>query len=71
MDWLTTIPLIVGVISNLSALAMETLAQRLVTIMLAVVIIGGVGVFALSAFAWLWLKRTVVELQPPATTARH
>jgi hypothetical protein len=48
---------------------MEALAQRLVTI--AVVIIGGVGVFAVSAFAWLWLKRTVVELQPSATTARH
>ena len=71
MDKLTTIPLIVGVISNLSALAVEAIAQRLLTIVLVVFIIGGVSIFALTGFAWLWLKRAVGELHPPPTTARH
>ena len=59
MDCLATIPLIVGVIGNLSAGALEALAERLLTILLAGFLIGGVSVFALTAFAWLWIKRAI------------
>ena len=61
MDCLTTIPLIVGVIGNVAAGAMAALAERLLTILLAVCIIGGVGVFAITAFAWLWIKHAIGE----------
>jgi len=56
MDCLTTLPLIVGAIGNVSAGALVALAERLLTILLAVFIIGGVGGFAITAFAWLWIK---------------
>jgi hypothetical protein len=59
MDSLTTLPLIVGAIGNVSAGALEVLADRLLTILLAVFIIGGVGVFALTAFAWPWIKHAI------------
>ena len=62
MDWLTTIPLIVGVISNLSAIALESLAERLLTIVLAGLIVGSVGVWALTELAWLLIKRAIGEL---------
>jgi hypothetical protein len=71
MDWLTTIPLVVGVISNLSAFALEALAERLLTILLAVFIISSVSVFALTAFAWLWIKRAIGEHHASQSTARH
>jgi hypothetical protein len=61
MDCLKTLPQIVGVIGNVSAGALEALADRLLRILLAVFIIGGVSVFAITAFAWLWLKRTIGE----------
>ena len=61
MDCLTTLPLIVGVIGNLSAGAMAALTERLLTILLAVIIIGGVGGFAVTAFAWLWIKHAFSE----------
>ena len=35
MDWLTTIPLVVGAIGNVGASALEVLAERLITILLA------------------------------------
>lgn len=71
MDWLATFPLIVGAVSNLSAAVLDAVAQRLLTIALAALIIGGVAVFAVTAFAWLWVRRTVGELHPPpATTAQ-
>jgi hypothetical protein len=57
MDCLTTLPLIVGAIGNVSAGALAALAERLLTILLAVFIIGGVSTFAVTAFAWLWIKR--------------
>jgi hypothetical protein len=59
MDCLTTLPLIVGAIGNVSAGALVALAERLLTILLAIFIIGGVSVFALTAFAWLWLKHAI------------
>ena len=59
MDCLTTLPLIVGVIGNVSAGALQVLAERLLTILLAVFIIGGVSIFAVTAFAWLWLKHAI------------
>jgi len=69
MDWLTIIPLIVGVISNLSTFASVALAGRLLTILMAVCIIGSVSVLAIMVFAWLsimvfaWLsiKRAIDE----------
>jgi hypothetical protein len=71
MDWLTTIPLIVGVIGKLCALALEALAERLLTILLAVLIIGGASVFALTAFAWLWVKHAIGEHHASPSMARH
>ena len=59
MDCLTTLPLIVGAIGNVSAGASVALAERLLTILLAIFIIGGISGFALTAFAWLWIKRTI------------
>ncbi len=61
MDCLTTLPLIVGVIGNLSAGAMQVLAERLLTILLAIFLIGGVSVFAITGFAWLWIKHAFGE----------
>ena len=61
MDCLTTLPLIVSVIGNVSAGAMQVLAERLLTILLALFLIGGVGVFAVTGFAWLWIKHAFGE----------
>ena len=63
MDCLTTLPLIVGAIGNVSAGAVVALAERLLTILLAVFIIGSIGVFALTAFAWLWVRQAFGEPQ--------
>jgi hypothetical protein len=63
MDCLTTLPLIVGAIGNVSAGALVALAERLLTILLAVFIIGSIGVFAVTAFAWLWVKHAFGEPQ--------
>jgi hypothetical protein len=71
MDRLTRIPLIIGVIGNLSAFALETLAERLLTILLAAFIIGSVSVFALTAFAWLWIKRAIGEQHASPSMTRH
>ena len=62
MDWLTTIPLIVGVISNLSAITLQSLAERLLTIVLAGFVVGSVTVWALTELLWLWIKRAIGEL---------
>ena len=62
MDWLTTIPLIVGVISNLSAITLQLLAERLLTIVLAGFIVGSVTVWALTELLWVWIKRATGEL---------
>jgi hypothetical protein len=71
MDFFAAIPPVVGAIANLSVLAMNALAERLLAIALAVLIVGGVTVFALTAFAWLWVKHAVAELHHlPASTAR-
>jgi hypothetical protein len=69
MDWLAIFPLIVGATSNLGALAGQAIAERLLTILLAVFIVGGVSVFALCAFAWLWMRRAVVEFHAPPSAA--
>ena len=65
------IPLVVSAIGNVSTSALEALAERLVTILLAFLIIGGVGVFAAAAFAWLWVRRIIGEPHPSPSTARH
>ena len=66
MDCLTTLPLIVSVIGKVSAGALAALAERLLTILLAIVIVVGVSVFAITAFAWLWIKHVIGE--PHAAT---
>jgi hypothetical protein len=71
MDWLTTIPLVVGAIGDVTASALEGLAARLVAILLAVLLIGGVSVFAVTAFTWLWIKRVIGEPHASPSTARH
>ena len=62
MDWITTIPPIVGVISNLSAITLQLLAERLLTIVLAGLVVGSVSVWALTELLWLLLKRAIGEL---------
>jgi hypothetical protein len=69
MDWMTTIPPIVGAISRLSALALQALAERLLIAVLAAFIIGGVSVFALTAFAWLWIRHAVGHVHARPSTA--
>jgi bacteriorhodopsin len=69
MDWLTMLPQIVGAIGNLSALAMQMIAECLLIMLLAAVLIGGAGAVAVAAFAWLWLKRAIGELHPHPSTA--
>ena len=61
MDYLATIPPIVGVISNLSAITLQLLAERLLTIVLAVFVIGSISVWALTELLWLLLKRAIGE----------
>ena len=61
MDMLTTIPLIVGVIGNLSAITLQLLAERLLTIVLAGLVVGSVTVWALTELLWLWIKRATGE----------
>jgi len=65
------IPLVVGTIGNVSVSALEALAERLVTILLAIFIIGSVGVFAVTAFTWLWIKRWLGEQHASPSTARQ
>ena len=62
MDYLATIPPIVGVISNLSAITLQLLAERLLTIVLAGLVVGSVGVWALTELAWWLLKRAIGDL---------
>jgi hypothetical protein len=62
MDYLTTIPPIVGVISHLSAITLQLLAERLLTIVLAGLVVGSVGVWALTELLWLWIKRAIGDL---------
>lgn len=69
MDWLATFPLIVGAVGNLGAAALDAVAQRLLTIALSALLVGGVTLFAVTAFAWLWVRRTVGELHPPPASA--
>jgi len=71
MDWLTTFPLVIGAIGNIGAGTLGALAERLLTILLAVLIIGGVGVFAVTAFTWLWIKRWIGEQHPSPSAAPH
>ena len=71
MDWLTTIPLIVGVISNLSAIVLQSLAERLLTIGLAAVIVGSAGVLVLTELLWLWIKHAIGDLHPAPRAAPH
>jgi hypothetical protein len=71
MDWLTTLPLVVGGIGNLGAFALEALAERLLTILLAVMIVGSLSVFALTAFTWLWIRHAVGEHHALPSMAPH
>ncbi len=59
---MTAIPMMIDSIAQVSASAMAALAQRLLTIGLAALIIVGVTGFALTGFAWLWIRRTADEL---------
>jgi hypothetical protein len=69
MDWMITIPLIVGAIGKLSALALQAVAERLLIIVLAALIIGGVSLFAMTGFAWLWIKHTIGDLHARPSAA--
>jgi len=71
MDWLTTIPLVVGAIGNVSTSVLAALAERLVAILLAALIIGSVTVFAVTAFTWLWIKRAIGMQHASPSAARH
>ena len=71
MEWLTIIPPIVGAFTNLAAFALQALAERLLTLALAGLLITGVGVFAVAAFSWLWLKRVVGDLHVLPRIAHH
>ena len=70
MDLFATIPLLTGAFLNMGIFAMNALAERLLTLALAGLIIGGVTVFAVTGFAWLWLKHTVGDLLHMPSTAR-
>lgn len=59
---MTIPPLIVGAVSSLCVAVLHTLAERLLTIALAALIIGGVGIFAVAAFVWLWIRHTLGDL---------
>jgi hypothetical protein len=48
---------------NSGVWAMHTIAERLLTIILAAVLLGGVSIFAVTAFTWLWIKRRIEELR--------
>ena len=50
---------------------MDAVAERLLTILLAALMIGGVAVFALAAFAWLSVKHAIAELHAPPSAAPH
>lgn len=71
MDWLMAFPMVIDGIAQLTASAMAALAHRLLVIALAALIISGIAVFAVTGFAWLWLKQVVAELLhvPPDTAA--
>lgn len=69
MDWMTTIPLIVGVIGKLSAFALQALVERLLTLALAVLIIGGASILALTGLAWLRFKHAIGEVYARPGTA--
>lgn len=71
MDWLTTPPLIVGLIGNLSILALEALTEQLLTIFLAVLVTGSVSVFAASAVVWLWFRRAIGAHHNEPSLAPH
>ncbi|MFI4948551.1 MAG: hypothetical protein ACHQC9_07110 [Alphaproteobacteria bacterium] len=71
MDWLTTPPLIVGLIGNLSILALEALAEQLLTIFLAVLVTVSVSILAASALVWLWIRRTVGAHHVAPSLAPH
>ena len=71
MDYLATIPPIVGVISNLSAITLQLLAERLLTIVLAGFAVGSVIVWALTELAWFGLKRAIGEIHLFPHMARH
>ena len=62
MDWFTAPPLVLLAIVNLGTFAMHALAERLLTIGLVVFVVGGVTLFALAGFAWLWIKHVFAEL---------
>ena len=62
MDLMTTIPLLVGAILEVCITAMDALAQRLLTIALSVLIVGGVTIFTVTAFLWLGIKRALCEM---------
>jgi hypothetical protein len=63
MDWLTTLPQLVDALGNLGAVTMQALAERLLTLFLAGLMIGGVGLFAIGGFAWLWARQSADTLR--------
>ena len=71
MDWLATLPQVADAVGNLGALIMQTLAERILTLLLAGALIGGVGGFAIAAFVWLWAKRIAVGPRMRPSPAPH
>jgi len=70
MDLSVAPPLVLEAIANLGTLAMHALAERLLTIALMMLVVGSVTVFALTAFAWLWIKHTFGEFHLRPSAAR-
>ena len=62
MDLMTTFPLLVDAIFEVCLTAMDALVQRLLTIALSVLIVGGVTLFTVTAFLWLGAKRVLCEV---------
>jgi hypothetical protein len=71
MDLLTTIPPVLGAVSNLCVQTLQGLAFRVLTMVLATFIVAGVSIFVISPFVWLWVKRAIGEMLASPSMARH
>lgn len=58
------LPHIVSAAGTLGALAMQAVAERLLTL-LAVLLLGGAGAVAATALSWWSLKRLLARLHAP------
>jgi hypothetical protein len=60
MDWLMILPPIVSAVGDLGALAMQAVAERLLTI-LGALLIGCAGAIIVAAVAWRSVKRVLAR----------